>query len=78
MLLDHLSLLVFNTSKLIEMRYFRTFGNHIIVVRLPVFTDVILVFWVSEINELELSKAALQAMQVLSAKLRRSSYQTKM
>ena len=47
------------------MRYFRTVGNHIILVRVPVLHNIILVFWVPEINTTELRRAAHRAFKLL-------------
>lgn len=46
------------------MRFIRVIGEHLVLIRLPVYTEIILVFWFSEINESELRSAAHFAMAV--------------
>ena len=45
----------------VSMQHITTLGEHLIIVRVPVFTDIILCFWVPEITVYTLRKAACTA-----------------
>ena len=54
-----------------KMRFISTIGEHLIVIRLPVFNEVHLVFWVTEITVIEIGCAAEMAIEVVKFLLER-------
>lgn len=48
------------------MRYVWILGQHVIIIRLPVVTDIYCVFWVRDISVIELRRAARRAVEILA------------
>lgn len=48
------------------MRYVWIIGQHVVVIRLPIFTEVFCVFWVSEIDAAAVRRAASRSLEILS------------
>lgn len=51
------------------MRYIQTLGTHIILVRVPVFNEVVMQFWVPEINTVTLRLAVSLAVKYMYARM---------
>lgn len=47
------------------MEFITTVGEHVILVRVPVFKQYVLCFWVEEITVHELRRAARRAVQLM-------------
>ena len=55
------------------MRFVQSVGEHIILARVPVYTSIVLCYWVPEISAHELAKAARAAFQLMNWCLIRAS-----
>ena len=51
-------------------KFIRSVGRHLILVRVPVYTSLVLCYWVPEINAYELGRAASKAVHVMNLCIR--------
>ena len=58
------------------MKFIQTIGDRIIIVRVPVYTSIVLYYVVPEITVYELRKAALEAVQIMNVCLANDTSRT--